>query len=230
MPTVTQLADRVSHVSGLGTSGTDRTKILSYLNQAYGYSVLEAANYTSTFSKSLTADDGDYTIGTAPLDVTDIVELRSLWITDAASATRVLRQVSEAEILRLRQGSASSSTPLFYAIRGTRELLLYPAPSTGHTLLGSYLASPPELVEAAPGAGQESTPTAIPAAFHYDVISNKAIALAFEYDNRLEEAAAFDAKWATALERLITLVSRFGGPNLSSVAEVGYDGPRDLDM
>lgn len=230
MPTVTLLADRVSAVSGLSTTGTDRAKILSYLNQAYAYSALEAMNYISSFSKSLTSGTADYTIGTAPLDVTDIVELRSLWITDAASQPRILRQISEAEMLRLRQGSQPTGTPLFYAMRGSRQLLLFPTPGASMTLLGSYLANAPELVESAPAAGQEATPTAFPSAFHYDVIANKAISLALEYDNRMEEAAAFDAKWSTALERLITWSSRFGGPNLSSVAEIGYNGPRDLDM
>jgi hypothetical protein len=230
MPTVTALADRVCHVTGLATTSTDRTKVLTYLNQAYAYSALEAGNYTSTFSKSLTADDGDYTIGTAPLDVTDIVELRRLWVTDGAVTDRPLRQISEAELLSLRQASTvPSSTPLYYAVRGTRELLLYPNPTSGTTLEGSYLASAPTLVESGPGAGEESTPTAIPAAFHYDVIANKAISLALEYDNRFEEAAGFDAKWATAMERLMSWVSRFGGSVVDVVDASGYEGPRDMD-
>ena len=144
MATVTELADRVCAFTGLATTSTDRAKVLTYLNEAYSYSSLEAGNYTATFSKLLTADDGDYTIGTAPLDVTDIVEIRRLWVSDSALTDRPLQQISEAELIQLRQATAvPSSTPLFYAVRGTRELLLYPNPASGTTLEGSYIASPP---------------------------------------------------------------------------------------
>jgi hypothetical protein len=227
--TVTNLADRVCAVTGLATTSTDRAKVVDYLNEAYAYSSLEAGNYTATFSKSLTADDGDYTIGTAPLDVTDIVELRRLWVSDSALTDRPLQQISEAELVQLRQAtSVPSATPLFYAVRGTRELLLYPNPTSGTTLEGSYIASPPTLVESAPGAGQESTPTAIPAAFHYPVLANKAISLALEFDNRFEEAASYEAKWGAAMERLLAWVSRYGGPQLTTIDNTGYEGPRDM--
>lgn len=230
MATVTSLADRVCSVSGLSETGTDRALVLGYLNQAYGMTTLEAGAYTSTFSKTLTADDGDYTIGTAPLDVTDIVEIRSLWVSDSAVTDRPLRQVPEREILQLRQAtSVPSSTPLFYALRGTREVLLYPNPASGTTLEGSYLAGAPTLVESAPGTGEESTPTAIPSAFHYDVISNRAIALALEYDNRFDDASVYDAKWGAAMDRLLAWVARFGGPTVLSIDETGYEGPRDMD-
>jgi hypothetical protein len=230
LATVEQICDRVCSITGLSESGTDRANVLSYANQAYALTVLEVGSYTSTFSKSLTADDGDYTIGTSPLDVTDIIELRRLWVTDGAVTDRPLRQISEAELIQLRQATTvPSSTPLFYAMRGTRELLLYPNPASGTTLEGSYLAAAPELVESGATTGQEATPTAIPAAFHYDVIANRAIALAMEYDNRFEEAGLYDQKWSNAVDRLMAWANRFGGPQTESLDNLGYEGPRDMD-
>lgn len=228
MPTTTEIADRVCQVTGLSTTGTDRTQVLSYLNQAYAQAVMESGGYTSTFSKTLTADDGDYTIGTAPLDVTDMLELRQLWITDSAVTLRRVARVPEHELMSLRQGTTSSSTPLYYAVRGTQELLLFPYPTSGTTLVGSYLKSAPTLVESGATAGQEATPTAFPSPFHFDVIGNRAIALAMEFDNRFEEAAQYEARWDAAMGRLLAWVNRFGGPTVESVDYGGYDGPRDM--
>lgn len=228
MASVTALANRVAAVTGLSETGDDRALVLEYLNQAYAYSVLETGAYIATFSKALTTGVADYTIGTAPLDITGVLEFRSLWIDDAAIDNRPLDQVSEAQLLAMRNSVTIESTPLFYALRGTRQVLLYPAPAEGTTLLGSYLSEPPELVESAPTASQETTPTAIPSPFHFDVIANKATALALEYDNRFEEAAAYDAKWGVALERLLAWVSRFGGPTISTM-DTDFMGPRDRD-
>lgn len=229
MATVAALADRVCAVTGLADTGADRALVLGYLNQTYANSVLEAGGYIGTFSASLTANDDTYTIGTAPLSVTDLVEIRALWVTDQAVSYRPVRQVSERQIMDLRQGIASPATPLFYAVRGTTELLLYPAPQSGTVLEGSYLKSAPVLVESSAGAGEETTPSAIPSAFHFEVISNGALALAMEYENRFEEAAAYDAKWGNGIQRLLAWTSRFGGPTLTNVDDLGYEGPRDMD-
>jgi hypothetical protein len=231
MSTVTALADRVCAVSGLATTSTDRTKVLEYLNEAYQTTVMEAGGYIGTFSKSLTSGTADYTIGTAPLDVTDLLEIRALWVTDSSAMDRPLRQIPEFEMNQLRQATTvPSALPLYYAMRGTSGLLLYPTPGTGTTLEGSYLKSPLTLVESSPVAGtSESTPTAFPAAFHFPVLANKAISLALEYDNRFEEAANYDAKWGVAMERLLAWVSRMPGPTLTSLDNTGFEGPRDMD-
>lgn len=226
MPTVTDLANRVCQVTGLSETGSDRAQILGYLNQAYGYTVLEAGCYTATFSAALPAGTGDVTL--ASLGAADALEIRSLWVSDGSVSGRPLLLVSEHRIMEMRQGGASQSTPLMYAMRGTREILLFPRAGTGVTLSGSYVAEPPTLVESTPAAGQEATPSAIPSPFHQDVLANKAIALAMEFDNRFEEAANYDAKWGVAMERLLAWVNRFGGSALSSYEDVGYTGPRDM--
>jgi hypothetical protein len=231
MATVTALADRVCAVSGLASTSTDRTKVLEYLNEAYQTTVLEAGGYIGTFSKSLTSGTADYTIGTAPLDVSDLSEIRALWISDGSTTDRPLKRIPEYEMVQLRQATAvPSSLPLYYAMRGTAGLLLYPTPGTGTTLKGSYLKAPLVLVESSPVAGtSESTPTAFPAAFHYPALASKAIQLALEYDNRFEEAANYEAKWGNAMERLMAWTTRMGGPTISTVADLGYEGPRDMD-
>jgi hypothetical protein len=229
MATVSALADRVAAVTGLADTGTDRSQVLEYLNQAYQLSVMEAGGYAGSFSKSLTAGTGDYTFGTAPMDVTDLLELRNLWVTDSAVTLRRMQRVSERELMALRQSDVSQATPLYFAVRGTTELLLYPEPGTGTTLEGSYLKAAPTLVESGPAAGEESTPTAFPAPFHFEVLANKATALAMEFENRFEEAAQYDQRFGAAMERLMAWVGRFGGPVLESVDYLGYEGPRDLD-
>lgn len=229
MATVTSLCDRVCQVTGLSETGSDRSQVLGYLNQAYAYTVLEAGNYTSTFSVALTSGTDDYTL--ADLGISNALEIRNLWITDSSVTARPLSQVSEQQIISLRQGQASQSTPLMYAMRGTQQVLLFPKPGSGVTLAGSYLAEPLTLVESGAVSGtSEATPTAIPSPFHYDVLANKATALAMEYDNRFEEAANYDAKWGVAMERLLAWVNRFGGPAVHSGEDIAYDGPRDMDL
>jgi hypothetical protein len=229
MPTTTALSDRVCQVTGLAETGTDRTQVLGYLNQAYATSVMEAGAYTSTFSTTLTENVDDYTFGIAPLGVTNLLELRHLWVDDAALSNRPLVRVPEYEIQAMRQAQTVSSTPLYYAVRGNQQLLLFPAPMAGTTLSGVYLATPPTLVESAPDTGEETTPSAIPAVFHWDVLANKAISLAMEFDNRFEESAMFDQKWALGMERYLAYVGRFGGPSIHSIGDLSYDGPRSAD-
>ena len=229
MATVTALCNRVCQVTGLAETGSDRSQVLGYVNQAYATSVMEAGAYTSTFTKTLTGDVGDYTFGVSPLDVTNLLEIRHLWVDDASLANRPLVRVPEYEIQAMRQAQTVASTPLYYAVRGDRQLLLYPKPLSGTTLSCVYLASPPELVESAPATGQESTPTAIPSVFHWDLLANKATALALEFDNRFEESALFDQKWSVGMERYLAYVARFGGPSIHSVGDVRYEGPRSMD-
>ena len=229
MPSVAQLADRVCAVTGLSDTGSDRAQVVGYLDQAYATSVMEAGGYAGAFSSALTQGVADYTFGTAPLDVTDLLELRNLWISDGTVSRRRVARIPEHELMSLRQGDVPSATPLFYAVRGTTGLLLYPAPASGTTLAGSYLKAAPELVESAASMGQETTPSAIPSPFHHDVIGNKAMSLAMEFENRFEEAANYDAKWSVAMERLLAWVSRFGGATTESVDYLGYQGPNDME-
>lgn len=229
MATVTQLCDRVCQVTGLSVQGDDRSQVLGYVNQAYELSVMEAGAYTSSFSKTLTAGVGDYTIGVAPLDVSGVLEIRQLWVDDASLSNRPLIRVPEYEIQAMRQAQTVSSTPLYYAVRGDRQLLLYPSPVDGASLSGVYLSAPPELVESSAGAGEETTPSAIPSVFHYELLTSKAISLAMEFDNRFDEASLYDQKWNTSLGRYMAYVARFGGPSIHSVGDVSFDGPRSMD-
>lgn len=221
MATVAQIVDRVCALTGYDTtaSSTERVFVLSACNDAYQQAVERSECYAGTFSKSLTSGTAEYAWGTAPVDVTDVLRILDLWVTDSAGSVVRLRPLTDTAVRELEQGSNTSGTTQYYSFPAPNRVNFYPTPGTGVTLAGVYVKNPPELVESAAGAGQETTPTAMPARFHHSVIGQLAAAICFERDNRFDDAGYWRALVDREFERLTQWVNEFSsaqGPPVAS--------------
>ena len=216
MATVTNIADRVCRLTGLQSTGSERTLVLEYLNDAYREAVERSECYPKTSSSvSVSADATSTTISGT---VTDLGKVHSVYLSgyDGYSYLK-LQPVSMRQRLELLHAESSSSgIPRFYAIRysgGTVTLHLYPLPESAATVVLEYNATPLTLVESAPGAGQESTPTAIPSVFHYRTIAAGAIAMALETDQRRDSQPWWD-RFERGVMDLTMWVNEFQGDHL----------------
>lgn len=117
----------------------------------------------------------------------------------------------------LREKDRSNSTegiPRFYNLyykSGVLYLSLYPTPDTAATVAVEYVSTPPTLVASGAGAGEETTPSAFPARYHYSIISNGAIAMAHEHDGKLDKADRFWQRYDVAVERLSAVMNELNG-------------------
>lgn len=213
MATVTQIVDRVCALTGYDTtaSSTERVFVLSACNDAYQQAVERSECYVGTFSKSLTSGTGEYAWGTAPVDVTDVLRILELWCTNSSGGVTRLRQLTDSAVRELEQGSGASGNPQWYSFPAPNRINLFPTPGTGITLAGVYVKVPNELVESGAGAGQETTPSAMPSRFHHAIIGQLAAAICFERDNRFDDAGYHRALADREFERLTQWVNEFGG-------------------
>lgn len=212
MATVTALVDRIQSLTGLSGS-TEEAFVVTALNQAYEQSCAEAGIVIAgTGSAALTSGTDDYTLGTTPFNTTGFVEFRSLWLTGGGTPLELLERKTEDEIRTARQAvSSTTADPYWYAVSGESLLMLYPTPGAGLTLKFSFVKTPNVLIESAPGAGEESTPTAFDSAYHYSVLCNKALEICFEYKRDAGMADRYAQKYAQGLAELTAHVGRVGG-------------------
>ena len=74
-----------------------------------------------------------------------------------------------------------------------------------------YLDEVPTLVESAPAAGQESTPSKVPALFHWDVLLNGMVIELLNKDQRLSEGQFWEERYAKGLARFVEYIGQMGG-------------------
>lgn len=214
MATVTQIADYVCGATGLSTTAnsSERNMVLRFLDDANAQAVDDSSCYAGTFSKSLTSGTARYTIGTSPLDVTDILRLRTLTVSDSGGTSRPLIAVTEDDLRAMKHSSTTTGHVTYYTMLAPNIIEFYPTPGDSTTLDGTYVASPLALVESGAVSGtSETTPSSMPARFHYDVIGNLGIALALEWDNRFEDAGYYRNLYAAGIAKLNAWVNRFDG-------------------
>lgn len=231
MATVGNLLDYIAERSGQSktAASADRTQHLVALNDANNQLVERTGVYHSSFSKSLTSGTGDYTIGTSPLDVSGVNRIVDLWVTQGAGQRVQSKVVSVGMLGGLRQANTSSGHTVYIAVAYPK-VFLWPAPADGYTLNGIFESAPLPLVEsgATPGTN-ESTPTAIPAPFHYSALGNLATAITLEYARRdgswfrgLADAAADKlADWADEVASFKG--SNYLGPDDDGAPIIGSD-------
>lgn len=214
MATVTALADRASQVTGLATTEAERALIVAALNDAYVKAVEETEAYNVTSSaKSLTSGTADYELSASPISLTDILRIKAIVTTGGGRENAPLTRRQEDYLLSLREGGGGVATGavVYYATAGTNTLRLYPTPGAGVTLTFHYIGTPPTLVESGAVAGEETTPSKIPARFHWDVIGAGAIAEALLKDQRVEDAMFWMQRYEQGVMALRRWVNEFGG-------------------
>lgn len=195
MATVTNLADRVCRLTGLQSSGSERTLVLEYLNDAYREAVERSECYPKTSSSiAVAANASTVTLSST---VTDLNKILNVYFADYNGYSRLkLQPVSHRRMLDLKDRlNSATGVPKFYSVvksGATTTLHLYPSVDSAATMYVDYYATPPTLVESSPGAGEESTPTAFPTQFHYRILATAAIAMGLETDQRKDASPWWD--------------------------------------
>lgn len=162
---------------------------------------MEAVEYAGSTSESdsttLAAASDDYSIGT-DLTISDCLRIRSVSCT-GGGLTHRLKVVSPNQIIEWREATPSGGPAQYFALEGLDKIMLYPRPSVGDVLTVRYVELPPTLVESGPTAGQESTPTKVPARWHQRVLLNGLVYKCLQRDQRSEDWLTWKQEYETGL-------------------------------
>lgn len=226
MATVTALADRVCQNTGLLTTGTERALVIAALNNAYQRAVAESLCYRDSSTETLVSGQSSYDLS-SDFSLTDILQIVSVRVSGVIS-NQPLRAVSDAQLRVLAQGDNATGTPVYFTTQGINKISVWPTPGSADSMVIDYVKSPPTLVESTPGAGEETTPSAVPARFHWDVLCSGAIVEALDKDQRGGDSDRWRARFEMGLAGLMDHVTRFAGestPLVSVDDPVGGDYP-----
>lgn len=116
------------------------------------------------------AGTSDYTLDTGILEILDCY-------TTSNSQNYPLQRVTLSEIIRMRQASPSSSSPIrYYAVQGGNLFAAYPTPTASGTVTVYYVPRPATL------SSGSDTPSEIPTEFH-KLVEWYALAEAADFDD-----------------------------------------------
>ena len=219
MATVTQLLDRASRVTGLRTTGSERIVALQALQNAYRRSMMESECDPQYVSYTVPANSDSYTLAT----ILAATPVRLMHVSMGTSGGRMpLQQVSMQELLDYRESQEAVGIPCMYATIGFDRIAFYPNPSVGDNLRIWYLADTPTLVENSPAVGEETTPSKIPIAFHWDVLLPGLVLELLDKDQRNDEASFWGSRYERGIARLMEHIGQMGGD--ANRAYVGIAG------
>lgn len=227
MATVTNLADRVCRLTGLQSTGSERTLVLEFLNDAYREAVERSECYPVLSSAiSVAADDNETTVTS---DIANVNRILNVYLSNYSGyGTLALKPISRRRLIAEQDKLSSySGIPQYYHLRrtgSTLEMALFPRPESTASMYIEYYSNPPTLVESAPGAGEESTPTAIPTQFHYRVIAAGAIAMALDSDQRKDSGMWWE-RFDKGIYDLTSWTNQLQGPD---VIEPWFDDDRRI--
>lgn len=183
MATVSALTDHVKRVASLGSyDGTDEeTLIVDWLNDGYRFACRECDTPVEIVSAALTSGDNQYTL--TDLSMTNVLRFKNLYVTGGSPDPWPLTEIDHTRMLELQatDGAASQDKPHYFTLDGLDLITLWPTPGTGLTLTAKAVVDPPVLVSSGPSAGEETTPSKIPASYHYSVLAAHAIMRGYEY-------------------------------------------------
>lgn len=144
MTTFLDMQDEALDLSGL-SAGEERGRVKRLLNEEYLNRVQKIGSpVKSTATITLVQGQGDYDVTAAPFSLTDFVSVQQPvynWGGITSGQIDPLRQVTPQEIFGLRRNSISGVVRV-YSFNGASTLMLYPAPSSGDTLVLSYFYRP----------------------------------------------------------------------------------------
>lgn len=208
MPTVTELLNRGSRITGLRTTGSEREIALEALQDAYRRALIDAEAYPEMVSHTITEVGDTYILetmlGEAPAKLLHVSQ------TTAANPFP-LQQVSHQEILDLRDLSTTQGTPAYYAAVGWDRIAFCPNPAVGDQINFWYIPDTPTLVEADPAVGEEISPTMIPVQFHWAVLLPGMVLELLDKDQRIAESNTWQERYERGIARLQEFMGQFGG-------------------
>lgn len=212
MATVAELTERVNQVTRTDNTAAsaERTLALACLNDAYQQAVVDTECLRGSTTANLTSGTASYDLTASPFNISGLMALRYITVSGDGISNRLLERVAEHEILSLSQGT-SGAPVCKYAIPAINTILFWGTPGSSVTATLSYVKAPKLLHESTADATYETTPSAFPARFHYDLLVNLAAALVYEYEGKSDQAAFFRAQYERALSKFSAYVERFGG-------------------
>lgn len=209
MATVTQLLDRGSQLTGLAASGTERTLALYSLQDVYN-EVVEECDLNET-DASFTFDESKRTWSlSTDMSLSDVYRIKHIRRTTTGLG-EYLEHVDPSVEMGLAGQGLASGIPRKYAVKNFDEIRFWPIPDSGDAIQITYIAAPPTLVESAPGAGEESTPSKVPELFHWSVLLPGMVVQMLDKDQRSEDASFWQARYEAGKQALKINRRRFGG-------------------
>ena len=156
MATFLQLRGRVKDAAQR-PSNLDDTETGALVNDAYLEVCSRLRIPVTSVTKTLTANQGDYTITSAPISISDLTEV--IAITCSTSNGTMLEE-SPDNILFYRNRGTIVGAPSVYAIAGLDLLMVWPLPQANDTLTIYYSQRPAIMV------ADGDTPSALPTEWH----------------------------------------------------------------
>ena len=201
MPTLAQFRTTITSKLGLDNtaSSAEQSLVDGWVNEGVIRVLLDTKCNVDKSTSTLTANQPDYTLDAAILQIT---EMNLTAVSD--STVRGLEPVSPAEILSMRRGASSSSSPSYYALEGNDLLLLYPTPSAADTLTIYYVPRPTAL-SAAGNDPSSNTYGGVPAEYH-KAIEYWALYQAAEYTDH--RGSGYGEAFFARYQRELALVRR----------------------
>lgn len=204
MPTVTEILDRGSKITGLKPTGSERLLALQSLQDAYRRALLDTECSVVFENHSFLTSQDDYTFSVIGIG-------QPLKLTHVSVNDQAVQQVSFQELLDLRDSYNGAGTPRYYATVGFQGIAFFPNPEVASNARIWYVEDVPELVEATPSTGQESTPTQVPLQFHWSVLLPGMVLEMLMKDQRLAEWQMWESRYEHGIARMQEWIGQFGG-------------------
>lgn len=184
-------------------ANADRTEIKLLVNDAYQEIAALLRLGRGTFTKTLVAGDGDYSISTDWL-ITDLTTINQVTSTQAGQTdTNPLEQITPEEMFDLRRFPSTGGQRV-YTLLGLDTFMIWPLPSAGDTVTVYYTKRPAALVS----DGDVPDPLVVPPEFH-DAIVVRAICWAVR--PMAPMSAQYTAEWERCMDRIRGWRSRMRG-------------------
>lgn len=208
MPSVTQLLDRASKLTGLRTTGSERVLALQALQDAYNRAVMDSECNLSYATYSFLTSSDTYLL----TDVLLEQPTRLYHVTLDVGGTDVpLQQVSFQELLEKKERGLDTGSPMVYSTVGFQSIAFAPNPAVGDTVGVWYVDACPTLVESGAVAGEETTPSKLPANFHWSILLPATVLEMLDKDQRLAESGMWNERYMNGIGRLQEHIGQMGG-------------------
>lgn len=138
MSTLAQFRTAVTAKIGLDNtaSSAEQGYVDTWLNEGVVRVLMDTQCYVVSGTTTLTSGTGDYTLDAAVLDIV------SVYIS-SSNPSKPLTRLTPHEILLLRQGSSTNSSPASaFAVNGANMLMVWPTPASADTLTFYYIPRP----------------------------------------------------------------------------------------
>lgn len=211
MASATQIATRLFEITGLRSTGTEYTLVWQALQDAYNDAVMRTDAFASSSATTFTSST--YVYDSSSVGLASATRIRSITFSDGAGGGYPLNRVGEDEFNSLVDGFDSHAFSRVFCTLGWNKIGFWPQPSVNDQVTVRFTPFASTLIEstATAGAGEEKSPSMIPAAFHWSVLLPGAVIHCLDKDQRLEDSRVWAERYELGLQRLKEFVELYGG-------------------